>query len=244
MSQEHTPENGPEADLIAAEYGLGVLEGDALDQAAQRAADDPAFAAAVQSWSLRLAPLSESLAETAPPAALKQRIETALFGPASQPTRGGLWASLSFWRGAAAAFAASTVLAVSLSLAGPGAPAPDPDQGSAYYAALQADATALSVLIRYDPDTNRLSIDGPLGDPAAEPVQPQLWVIPPGGSPRSLGLIASVEGELVTGFDVDQDIGAVIAGGALLAISLEPPGGSPTGAPTGPVIAAGAVRSL
>jgi anti-sigma-K factor RskA len=243
MSQERKYEDGPEAGLLAAEYALGVLEGDALGLASARAKTDPAFAAAVEAWSLRLTPLTEALPETAPPADLKARIEASLYGgaQADQTSRGGIWASLAFWRGAAAAFAASTVIAVVLVLAG----SPSPDEPSAaYYAALQADAAAPSVLIRFDPDTNRLSIAGPLGAEAAEPVQPELWVIPPGGAPRSLGLIASVDGDLVSGIDVNADTALAIARGATLAISLEPPGGSPTGAPTGPVVAAGAVRSL
>lgn len=49
---------------------------------------------------------------------------------------------------------------------------------------------------------------------------------------------------MINGLDVDEAAGAAIARGAVLAISLEPPGGSPTGAPTGPVIAAGEVRTL
>ncbi len=244
MTQERTYDDGPEADLLAAEYALGVLEGDSLSEASARARSDPAFAAAVEAWSLRLTPLAAALPETAPPADLKARIQAGLFGDAvADQTRegGGIWASLAFWRGAAAAFAATTLIAVVLALAGP-EPAPEPS--APFFAALQADATAPSVLIRFDPDTNRLSIAGPLGAEAAEPVQPELWVIPPGGAPRSLGLIASVDGELTPGLDVDPETAAAIARGATLAISLEPPGGSPTGAPTGPVVAAGAVRSL
>jgi anti-sigma-K factor RskA len=244
MSQERPNDDSPEADLLAAEYALGVLEGEVLDLAETRMRDNRAFAAAVEAWSLRMTPLAEALPETAPPADLKARIEAGLFGEAaaSQTSQsGGIWASLTFWRGAAAAFAASTVIAVVLVLAG----SPSPDEPSAaYYAALQADAAAPSVLIRFDPDTNRLSIAGPLGAEAAEPVQPELWVIPPGGAPRSLGLIASIDGDLVAGIQVNADTALAIARGATLAISLEPPGGSPTGAPTGPVVAAGAVRSL
>lgn len=245
MSQERKYDDGPEADLLAAEYALGVLEGDARAEAAARVKNDRAFAAAVEAWSLRLTPLAEALPETAPPAGLKARIEADLFGAApaqdSRAQEGGIWASLIFWRGAAAAFAATTIIAAVLALAVAG-PSNEPD--NAYYAALQADATAPSVLIRFDPDTNRLSIAGLLGAESAEPVQPELWVIPPGGAPRSLGLIAGLDGDLLPGIEVGADTARAIASGATLAISLEPPGGSPTGAPTGPVVAAGAVRSL
>ncbi|MCR9130724.1 MAG: anti-sigma factor [Alphaproteobacteria bacterium] len=228
-------------DLLAAELALGVLEGDMRDAALARREAEPEFGARVEAWSLRLAPLAETLPAKTPPGELKARIEAALFGPPVAEPRRGLWASLAFWRGAAAAFAASTAAAVFLLLA-PGDQSPPADTG--LYAALQADASGPSVLIRFDPQTRRIQIAGLLGDPAAEPVQPELWVIAPGEAPRSLGLIADVDGALTDGLEVDEAASAAIARGATLAISLEPPGGSPTGAPTGPVIAAGEVRTL
>ena len=60
----------------------------------------------------------------------------------------------------------------------------------------------------------------------------ELWAVPPQGAPRSLGLI-SADGATVL------KKGAALAGATSLAVSLEPPGGSPTGAPTGPILYAG-----
>ena len=241
MSSELKTNPRDSDDLLAAELALGALEGELRDTALARQAAEPDFAAKVEAWALRLAPLVQALPEQAPPAALKKRIEAAVFGEASPAASGGLWASLAFWRGAAAAFAASTAIALVLVLT-PGDDGAAPDTG--LYAALQADANAPSVLIRFDPETRRLTLAGPIGADAATPVQPELWVIAPGEAPRSLGLIASLDGALIDGLDVDEAAGAAIARGAVLAISLEPPGGSPTGAPTGPVIAAGEVRTL
>lgn len=238
-SDETQPPDGD--DLLAAELALGVLEGEARHKAEARRDAEPAFAARVEAWSLRLAPLAEALPAKAPPAALKARIEAAVFGLPEPDASSGIWNSLAFWRGAAAAFAASTAAAVLVMLT-PGDQMRETDTG--LYAALQADSSGPSVLIRFDPETRRLQIAGLLGDPAAEPAQPELWVIAPGAAPRSLGLIADVNGALTDGLQVDAAASAAIAQGATLAISLEPPGGSPTGAPTGPVIAAGEVRTL
>jgi anti-sigma-K factor RskA len=61
----------------------------------------------------------------------------------------------------------------------------------------------------------------------------ELWAIPRGGAaPRSLGVISSSGATVVLR-------GQVLEGAEALAVSLEPPGGSPTGAPTGPVLYAG-----
>ena len=229
---------------LAAEYALGVLEGEALEAARERAKTDHAFARAVEEAALQLAPLAETLPEQAPPAALKAKIEAALFGetaPVAEPGPAGLWSSLAFWRAAAGVLAAATVIAAALALAGP---RPSPQAEPALYAALQTDPQAQSVLIRFDPDTRRLSVAGPVEARSDGPVQPELWVIAPGEDPRSLGLIAGVDGTLTGPITVEAAEAAVLSAGATLAISLEPPGGSPTGAPTGPVIAAGQVRTL
>ena len=64
----------------------------------------------------------------------------------------------------------------------------------------------------------------------------ELWALPRGGKPRSLGVVSPqnrMNLKLVAA--ADQALGDVPA----LAISLEPPGGSPTGQPTGPVLYSG-----
>jgi anti-sigma-K factor RskA len=64
--------------------------------------------------------------------------------------------------------------------------------------------------------------------------------VPPQGNPRSLGLI-SANGATVLARD--KLPATVLKGGtAALAVSVEPPGGSPTGVPTGPVVFAGKLQ--
>ena len=69
----------------------------------------------------------------------------------------------------------------------------------------------------------------------------ELWLIPQGGQPHSLGLIAP--GQPVR-LNVPPELVEQVGAGATLAVSLEPPGGSPTGKPTGEVIAAGDLTRL
>ncbi len=70
----------------------------------------------------------------------------------------------------------------------------------------------------------------------------ELWLIPTGETrPRSLGLIQP--GQPIR-LDIPSDLAGRVTPDATLAVSLEPPGGSPTGLPTGPVIAVGKLANL
>ena len=68
-----------------------------------------------------------------------------------------------------------------------------------------------------------------------------MWLIPPGDKPHSLGLIDPSRPVRIT---VPKSLLPQVNRDAMLAVSLEPPGGSPTGQPTGPVIANGKLASL
>ena len=76
---------------------------------------------------------------------------------------------------------------------------------------------------------------------AAGPAQSyELWLIPKeGGAPLSLAVLGQLDARLI----VPAGHRARLSAGATLAVSVEPAGGSPTGAPTGPVIMTGAVES-
>jgi len=60
----------------------------------------------------------------------------------------------------------------------------------------------------------------------------ELWALPKAGAPRSLGVIAGDKLTPLSRRTLPADTKA-------LAVSLEPFGGSPTGAPTGPVLFVG-----
>ena len=69
----------------------------------------------------------------------------------------------------------------------------------------------------------------------------ELWMLPPGRDPRSLGLIPA------SGLDrvpLRAPAGVALQGIPALAVSLEPAGGSPTGEPTGPVLYTGGIENL
>jgi anti-sigma-K factor RskA len=68
----------------------------------------------------------------------------------------------------------------------------------------------------------------------------QLWVIPADGKPRSVGVMPN---RPHLRMDLAEPLSAMLAEGATLAVSIEPLGGSPTDAPTGPVVASGALAA-
>ena len=68
----------------------------------------------------------------------------------------------------------------------------------------------------------------------------ELWSVPPDGAPRSLGPISSSGATVIARERLPASL--LKGGTAALAVSLEPPGGSPTGAPTGPVLYAGKLQ--
>jgi len=64
----------------------------------------------------------------------------------------------------------------------------------------------------------------------------ELWAVPASGAPRSLGLISATSATVLRR-------GRLLDGAAALAVSLEPTGGSPTGAPTGPILFVGKLNT-
>jgi anti-sigma-K factor RskA len=68
----------------------------------------------------------------------------------------------------------------------------------------------------------------------------EVWLVPPDGTPRSLGLLPSAEGGTTVALNLPHDTAQALATSEL-AVSLEPSGGSTTGLPTGPVLFSGAV---
>ncbi len=88
--------------------------------------------------------------------------------------------------------------------------------------------------------------DGAMVRPVSAPALPsgksfELWAVPGAGAPMSLGLLS---GDRVTVLDLGGAARARLVPGALLAVSIEPAGGSPTGAPTGPVVYTGRLAPL
>jgi anti-sigma-K factor RskA len=229
-SDDHT--GVPDDNLLAAEYVLGVLERADRASAARRIERDRAFARLVADWETRFAPWAEEIAPAAPPAAVWDRIAAAL--PAQKASPADWWESLAFWRGltvATGALAAASIAALvyfgTLPSQPPLVAALDGGGKHAFVATIDPrNATVLVVPAALAIEAGRV---------------PELWLIAPGGKPRSLGLLNAEKSVTLA---IPADLLARTTTQAVLAVSLEPPGGSPTGAPTGPVIAQGKLTNL
>lgn len=228
------------ADRLAADYVSGVLRGAARRRLEALLPAHPTLRDAVHAWQDRLAPLSASIEPRSPPPEIWNGIEARIGGKTHtatpQPRRAGRrwWQRLVFWRGMTA-FATVAAVSASLLLVRPGnvdapiivvlnatAPADGTTQGivpASFVASISGDGRAV--------------VTRPLVNVALQADRTlELWAVPPSGAPRSLGLIAADAATVVR-----RD--KLLDGTAALAVSLEPPGGSPTGAPTGPVLYVG-----
>jgi anti-sigma-K factor RskA len=213
---------------------LGVLGAAERREVERRLAQDPALASEVALWEERLTGLTDAVVQVAPPDAVWSHIETVI-GTAARPP--SVWQSLTFWRSlaiASAALAAASIAALVYIGLVPGAHVP-------LMATLSGSAGQPNFVASVTATGNTLVIV-----PAAlltnDPRAYELWLIPTGETrPRSLGLIQP--GQPIR-LDIPSDLAGRVTPDAMLAVSLEPPGGSPTGQPTGPVIAAGKLTNM
>ncbi len=228
-------------EALAMDFALGALGGDALRAAELRLRRDPAFAAAVAGWQADLGPLVAAVAPVVPPAATWAAIERELFrapvAPRAVPTASR---ALSWWRGLALATSAVAAVALVLLI---DRPTPAPTAPSALLAASLASPDAgKATLITATYDASRGAVIlTPAAKDASRGRTPQLWVIVGSAKPQSLGLIdvRSPQAHVIP-----VALRSQLTQGATLAISLEPAGGSPTGQPTGPVVAAGTLSVI
>lgn len=234
-----------EGSTMAAEYALGVLSGDELRDARTRVQTDPQFAAEVARWRGRFAPLHQETAEVTPPASVWDRIADRITGPgAANDNVAGLRRRLFIWRAAAGGMSAlAASLAIILLWQPQAVVSPQPSvqrSAQAPMVAMLGDDKAMKVVASWDPNARQLVL-AVAGDMPADPAHShELWVIPSDGKPRSLGTMPSGKQMHMRLADA---LATLLQQGSTIAISVEPPGGSKTGAPTGPVVASGALRT-
>jgi anti-sigma-K factor RskA len=228
-------------DLLAAEYVVGALSAEERRQAVLRIERDPSFARLVEAWEARLSPLADDYPEVEPPATAKQAIDRVLSSagagnPRTAPV--GLWQSLAFWRGLAAVALALLVVAVAVPFIAPRAI--PPEGGTQFVASIAPKNSEVSYLAYYDPASRSLALSHVSGE-RGQGHSFELWAIEGQAKPVSLGVIPAGKAIRVT---ISPEIGKLLANGGTLAISLEAPGGSTTGQPTGPVVAVGGLNQI
>jgi anti-sigma-K factor RskA len=209
-------------DALAREYVLGTLHGPARARFARVLIASVPARRAVLNWERHLAPLARGVPAVEPPPHVWANIEATVGSRAQRPTRGaGLWQAL------AAGLAVLALLFGGLYL-GQG---PRIEQAR-YVAVITDQATGPVWLLQAFTAELRVSTITARPEPAGNSYE--LWMLPDGGAaPVSLGLIPGAGNAALP---LSAQALGVLAQTSTLAVSLEPAGGSPTGAPTGPVI--------
>ena len=228
----------------AAEYVLGTLDRAEREAFAGRLASDVAARRAVAAWEVRLAGLSAGLMPVAPPLGVWAGIERALEQGTRAPSRpralfegvaatGRSLRSLWVWQVATAASTGlAAALLVLLAFRGLG-----PSEGDAsYIAAVNRGGDKPALLVRVDLRTHKVSVH-PVTAQTPSGKSLQLWFIGAGQSPRSVGIVDRAPSLLPV--PASFPTGGQARGDVTFAVSVEPPGGSRTGGPTGPVIYSG-----
>jgi anti-sigma-K factor RskA len=230
----------PGDEVLAGEYVLGVLDAGQRRGVQARIAADLAFAGLVAEWERRLGPLSAGIASVEVSPAVWERIRSRL-GWTPPPGRTSLWQSVGLWRAATALAVAAAIAAVLIGRI-PSHVSQQPSTAQALAApvtTLASDSGAPGWLASIDAARGTMLLVPVPAPPDARGRVPELWLIPQGKAPEALGLLSSNRSHAII---VPPALRSALRTGALLAVSLEPPGGAPHGAPTGPIVAKGAIQ--
>jgi anti-sigma-K factor RskA len=222
-------------EALASQYVAGTLRGAARRRFESLLPAHPALRQAVREWQARLMPLTGVLPPEAPPPAVWKGIEARLWpaprvGVAGTPSA-PWWQRLGAWR-SLAGFASVAALAFALLLANP---RPDDPPVVVVLQPLGSDpAAAGTVVASFSADGQSLTAK-PLTKVSIQNDRVlELWWAPEKGAPTSLGLIRPDGTTVLSRGRLPG--GLKKSGIDHMAVSVEPPGGSPTGQPTGPVI--------
>jgi anti-sigma-K factor RskA len=234
-------------DMAAAELALGLLDGEERAVALRRVLSEPDFAAAVETWRGHLAQLFDLWPEVAVSSDVLARIERSLDAPVTSATtttaptpRRWVWPAMT---GLSSLAAAALLLVLVTRPEQPIAVAPTPITTAPVPATMLVAAIAptrggVPVTAVYDPGSGGMRVTPQALADARRSAE--LWVITGDGVPHSLGVLPASGGSMA----VNGANRARMAAGATLAVTLEPIGGSPTGAPTGPLVAKGALSQV
>jgi anti-sigma-K factor RskA len=248
MNSPDLPDPPPDDDVLAGEFVLGVLDAEERRRVQARVDSDRVFAARVAYWERRFAPWLSDIEPVEPPEHVWTRVRQRLgWRDGEQASRGGLWASLSFWRAVTLFSVLVAVVAVWMSVArqpqlptvAGGPPAGQAETGAKVVTPLAHDDGTPGWLASVDRSRGTVLMVPVPSAPDPQGRIAELWLIPAGQAPRSLGQVSIDKSHTVV---VPADVRAALVTGSVLAITLEPPAGLPHAAPSGPIIAKGAIR--
>ncbi len=231
-----------EADRLAAEYALGLLDGEELLRARGMEAHDANFASAVAQWQAHFAPLLDEVPEATAPAHLWPAIERQLAARPANDNTAALAGELRRWKWATAIMsgAAAAMLVALVSLPLRTATPVEPVASAPLAASIPVGDSGLRLEVTYL-DASRELVVSAAGLQADGVHDHELWLVQPQAAPVSLGV---VEPGAIRKARLDDALAARLAGGATIALSREQLGGAKEGAAPGPVVAQGILTKL
>ncbi len=242
MSEDRA-ERGPEdRAVMAAELALGVLDGDERAAATRRVLAEPGFAREVEAWRAHFALLFTAWPDAQPSSDVEARL-VHLVGQITSDERVARRNPWMWSTGVATLLAACLVLALALRpertvIIGAPIATARPAPLIAAIAPTKDGPDAKPFAAVYDAGTGEISLAGGVDVPTGRSAE--LWVIGADAAPHSLGLLDGPASRVSIG---GRNLRRVTTG-VTLAVTIEPEGGSPSGLPTGPVVASGTLAKI
>lgn len=242
IKRDDPQRDGP---MIAAEFSLGLLEGEELLAARGKLARDPDFAWRKQWWDDWFVPLSDEVGGVEPSADVWARIATQIDRPVDDNRVIDLQSRLRRWQWTAGITSAAAAIALAVLVFAPGSnPAPSAPQTQVAAAPLMATVpigdTGLRLDVTYLPESERMMVTA-IGLTPDGVHDHELWLVPAKGELQSLGVVKP--GEVVS-VDLPADVARNILDGSQVLLTREPLGGKPAGKDAGPVVAEGAFNKV
>ena len=217
-------------DALCGEYLLGTLRGRARRRFERALREEPRVATRLAYWQRAYVPKPSTMIELQPPARVWKQLEREL---QLARYRTPWHRRLGVWRAFAVAATAAVALGIGFEVLRPVETGP-----AVQIAELEGKADVARVIARLSRDGRTLELKPARAVIAGQNQSYELWLLPAeGGPPVSLAVLGSLEAR----FPVPSAQVERLRAGGKLAVSVEPAGGSPTGAPTGPVILVGSI---
>ncbi|MEC7795094.1 MAG: anti-sigma factor [Pseudomonadota bacterium] len=228
------PQDAPLDDdrIFAAEYVLGLLSTADHRAFEARMDGDPILRARVAEWAEDFVTLTADFPEETPPETLWRAIEASLDRPVVEPIRRRTGLGLLGYALGGLMAAGLAFVVVNSGMLSPAAPE--------FQARIAAQDNAVLFAAAYDADTGQLALEYQAGSHPPDRSF-EFWLIAEGEAPVSV--IVWPDGSPAEVVTLSDELWAKVPG-AVLAISDEPAGGSPTGQPTGAVVAVGQIEPI
>ena len=214
---------------LAAEYVLGTLRGGARRRFEGWMHQDADLRNTVTEWQQRLSPMAEFAGAVVPPKSVWTGIERRLNLNPQKVAGWKFWLNdnLAFWRslGMVSTGLAAMLMVIVLSNRTVDTPT------VSYVATLTDEKANNAMVVTADARARALDVRLIAGAPVAADKSLHLWAVPKEGKPRSLGVLVDSRGRFkLPDNAISKDV-------MLLAVTLEPKGGSPDpNGPTGPIL--------